>query len=100
MFRDLVPFDLVVTLFTRYRVGGVLDSRLFLEIILIIVSITLEIILIVTIKLGIILIVILIIVYNELALDHLQLVTLATIRGELCESVKNHCFCSKSREVH
>ena len=36
---------------------------------------------------------------GELALDHVQLVTLAMIRGEFCESIENHSFCSKSREV-
>ena len=42
--------------------------------------------------LEIILIVIIMLLYNELALDHVQLVTLAMIRGEFCESVKKHCF--------
>ena len=41
-----------------------------------------EIILIIIILLEIILIVIIIILYNELALDHVQLVALAMIRGE------------------
>ena len=47
-----------------------------LEIILIIIIIMLEII----------------ILYNELALDHVQLVTLAMIRGEFCKSLKIHFF--------
>ena len=54
---------------------------IMLEIILIVI-IMLEIILTVIITLEIILIVIIIILYNELALDHVQLVTLAMIRGE------------------
>ena len=52
-----------------------------LEIILIMI-IMLEIILIMIIMLEIILIIIIIILYNELALDHIQLVTLAMIRDE------------------
>ena len=54
---------------------------IMLEIILIII-VMLEIILIIIIMLEIILIIIIIILYNELALDHVQIVTLATIRGE------------------
>ena len=52
----------------------------------------LEIILIVIIMLEIILIVSIIILYNELALDHVQLVTLAMIRGEFWKSLKMHFF--------
>ena len=57
-----------------------------------IIIIMLEIILIITIVLEIILIITIMILYNELALDLVQLVTLAMIRSEFCESVKNYLF--------